>query len=110
MARGGAEKKCFSTPEPPDYVNHLFTLELISSGRRLDVPADRSATDVLQEAGIPVATKCSDGICGVCAGALAGEAEIKHRDYVLSASERAQKVILCCSRPAHPGALLRVRL
>jgi ferredoxin len=113
-ARGWPEaalsREYFTTPEPPDYVNHPFVLDLLRSGRRLKVPADRSATDVLQEAGIPVLTKCSDGICGVCATAHSGEVEIVHRDYVLSAAEREHKVILCCSRPAALGAALRVDL
>jgi ferredoxin-NADP reductase len=103
-------REYFTTPEPPDYVNHPFVLELTRSGRRLAVPADRSATDVLQEAGLPVLTKCSDGICGVCATAHSGETAIEHRDYVLSAAQRKDRVILCCSRPAAPGAVLRVEL
>ena len=55
----------FSVPEVPDYVNHPFTLEL-KDGRRLEVPEDRSAAEMLQEAGIAVDIKCEDGICGVC--------------------------------------------
>lgn len=103
-------REYFSTPELPDYVNHPFVLELLRSGRRLEVPAERSATDVLAEAGIPVATKCSDGICGVCATGHAGNAEIEHRDFVLSAEERARKVVLCCSRPREAGGVLQVDL
>ncbi|PQO23253.1 NAD-binding oxidoreductase [Rhodobacteraceae bacterium WD3A24] len=103
-------KEYFTVPEPPDYVNHPFRLELTRSGRVLDVPADKSATDVLQEAGVPVTTKCSDGICGVCATPHAGDTEIEHRDYVLSGEERAEKVILCCSRPVEEDATLRVDL
>jgi hypothetical protein len=50
-----------------------------------------------------VDTKCSDGICGVCATPyVAGEVE--HRDYVLSAKERAKKMIVCCSRAKEEGA------
>jgi hypothetical protein len=49
-----------------------------------------------------VDTKCSDGICGVCATPyLSGE--IEHRDYVLSAKARAAKMIVCCSRARQPG-------
>jgi len=39
---------------------------------------------------------------------LAGE--IEHRDYVLSAKERAHKVILCCSRAKQPGGEIVVDL
>jgi ferredoxin len=73
------------------------------------VPAGRSATDVLAANGIPVVTKCSDGICGVCAcRLLAGEVE--HRDFVLGERERQGKIILCSSRAARPGAVIEVDL
>jgi ferredoxin-NADP reductase len=95
-------KEYFSVPEPPDYVNHPFTLRLQRSGKAIEVPAEISAIEALARAGIMVDTKCSDGICGVCATPyLAGE--IEHRDYVLSAKERASKIIVCCSRAKHAG-------
>ena len=103
-------REYFTVPEPPDWVNHPFSLELVKTGKTLQVPADKSATDVLAEAGIAIATKCADGICGVCAvGHPAGQ-EIEHRDYVLSAAERESRVILCCSRPKQAGGVLRVEL
>jgi ferredoxin-NADP reductase/ferredoxin len=102
-------KEYFSVPEPPDYVNHPFTLRLAKSGRTVPVPADVSAIEALARAGILVDTKCSDGICGVCATPyLAGE--IEHRDYVLSAKERARKMIVCCSRAKAPGGEITVEL
>lgn len=113
-ARGWPEdavqKEYFSIPEAPDYVNHPFTLELMLSGRRIAVAPDQSATEALAAAGVIVNTKCSDGICGVCATAHAGTTEIEHRDYVLSAAERARKVILCCSRPSAAAAVLQLDL
>jgi reductive dehalogenase len=102
-------KEYFSVPEPPEYVNHPFALELVRSGRRIEVPADRSATDALAESGFPVTTKCSDGICGVCAAAHEGD-PIEHRDYVLSQEERSRKVILCCSRAAEANGVIRIDL
>ncbi|MGY6710143.1 MAG: PDR/VanB family oxidoreductase, partial [Rhizobiaceae bacterium] len=102
-------KEYFTVPEPPDYVNHPFLLELVNSGRTIEVPAEKSATDVLAEAGIHISTKCSDGICGVCACEHLGD-EIEHRDYVLSSAEREKRVILCCSRAKAPDGKLRVML
>jgi hypothetical protein len=64
----------------------------------------------LAQAGITVPMKCKDGICGVCAAAHRGDAEIEHRDYVLSARERETRIILCCSRPATKGAVLSIDL
>jgi reductive dehalogenase len=102
-------REYFAVPEAPPYVNHPFVLRL-SSGRDIAVAADQSATDALAQAGITVPMKCKDGICGVCAAAHRGDAEIEHRDYVLSARERETRIILCCSRPATKGAVLSIDL
>ncbi len=98
----------FSTPDAPEYVNHPFTLRL-SSGREIVVPADHSASDALIAAGIPVDIKCSDGICGVCkCGMITGEVE--HRDFVLSAKQRQNEMILCQSRAAQVDGILEIDL
>lgn len=80
--------------------------------RTLQVPVGRSATDVLAEAGVNVLVKCSDGLCGTCATRYdaAASGEVEHRDYVLSAGERAQRVVLCCSRARQAGAEIVVDL
>ncbi len=105
-------REYFQLPEPPAWQNHPFTLRLARSGRTLEVPADRSATDMLADAGLAIDTKCSDGLCGVCATPYdaAASGAIEHRDYVLSRQQRTERVILCCSRPKDPGATLVVDL
>jgi ferredoxin len=105
-------REYFSLPEAPEGVNQPFQLQLARTGRTLQVPADRSATEVLAEAGITIATKCSDGLCGVCATAYDATTsdEVEHRDFVLSRGERAQRVILCCSRAKTAGGRLVVDL
>ena len=96
----------FSVPEVPDYVNHPFTLEL-KDGRRLEVPEDRSAAEMLQEAGIAVDIKCEDGICGVCKCGVR-EGAVEHRDFVLSKAQREGAMITCQSRAASPGAVIKL--
>ncbi|QPC85353.1 2Fe-2S iron-sulfur cluster binding domain-containing protein [Mesorhizobium sp. NBSH29] len=92
-------REYFTLPEAPDWINHEFRLTLARTGKTVSVPADRSATDMLAEIGIQLDTKCSEGICGVCAVPLiSGDAE--HRDFVLSKKEREERVLLCCSRAA----------
>ncbi|MDH4052585.1 MAG: 2Fe-2S iron-sulfur cluster-binding protein, partial [Rubrivivax sp.] len=102
----------FSVPEGPPRENHPFVLRLARSGRTLTVPPGRSATEVLAEAGVNVPTKCSDGLCGVCAlpydAATSGE--VDHRDFVLGQAQRAQRVVLCCSRMQQAGATLSLDL
>ncbi len=104
-------REFFSVPEAPERENFPFVLQL-ADGRRLDVPADRSATDVLASAGVKVDVKCSDGLCGVCASAYDPDTSdpIDHRDVVLSAAQRRERVILCCSRAAGEGGVIRLRL
>lgn len=102
-------REFFAVPEAPPHVNHAFTLRL-SSGREVPVTAEQTATEALEAVGISVPMKCKDGICGVCAVAHKGTTPIEHRDYVLSAKEREARLILCCSRPAEPGAVLEVGL
>ncbi|MFY0680836.1 MAG: reductive dehalogenase [Thalassovita sp.] len=96
----------FSAPEAPEYENHPFTLKL-KDGRELTVPADRDAADVLNDNGIPIDVKCSDGICGVCkCGLISGEVE--HRDFVLSNAQREKTIILCQSRAAQPEGIVEI--
>ncbi|MDH5540806.1 MAG: iron-sulfur cluster-binding domain-containing protein, partial [Rhizobacter sp.] len=115
-ARGWPEaalhREYFHVPEAPEGVNRRFVLRLSRSGRTLEVPAERSATDVLNEAGIRIDTKCSDGLCGVCATPYdaAASGAIEHRDFVLGAKERERRLILCCSRAAEEGGEIVVDL
>jgi reductive dehalogenase len=113
LANGWSEdalhREYFSVPEGSQYENHPFLLELQHSGRRIAVPSDKTATQMLKEAGIHVDVKCSDGLCGVCAlPYLAGEVE--HRDYVLSKEQRKSKITLCCSRAKQPDGTIVLAL
>ncbi|WP_424965723.1 reductive dehalogenase [Dinoroseobacter sp. S375] len=99
----------FSVPETPDYENHPFTLRLVRSGREFEIPADKTATDVLTEAGIKIDVKCSDGICGVCKCGLVSGA-VEHRDFVLSKAQRESAVILCQSRAAEKDGVIEIDL
>jgi ferredoxin len=89
----------FSVPEQPDYVNHEFTATLAKSGRKITIPADKTLSDVLLEAGVHVDVKCADGICGVCKCGLI-EGEVEHRDFVLSKAQRETEIVTCQSRAA----------
>ncbi|WP_146345711.1 reductive dehalogenase [Falsiphaeobacter marinintestinus] len=89
----------FSVPEQPDYVNHAFTIKLARTGKELAVPEDKTIADVLNENGLHVDVKCSDGICGVCKCGLL-EGEVEHRDFVLSNAQREHEIITCQSRAA----------
>ena len=98
-------KEYFSVPETPEYVNHAFKVKLERSNKTIRIAADQSLADALNENGVPINIKCSDGICGVCkCGLLQGDVE--HRDYVLSKAQRTDTIISCQSRAAQKDGLL----
>lgn len=84
-----------------------FFIELAKSGKRLEVPPGRSILDVVQEAGIAIASSCREGICGSCeTRILCGEAD--HRDALLSEDEKKknQSMMICCSGAKTPVLVL----
>ena len=76
-----------------------FEVELAQSGQRFTVPADQSILDCLIENGCDLMFDCKRGECGVCAVPVL-EGEIDHRDYVLTAREKAEGTVMqiCISR------------
>ncbi|HET8726746.1 MAG TPA: 4Fe-4S double cluster binding domain-containing protein, partial [Alphaproteobacteria bacterium] len=95
-------REYFSVPDVGEYENHPFTLELRKSGATVEVPAELSATEALGAAGISIDVKCSDGLCGVCSTRYL-EGDVEHRDFVLSRTQREERIILCCSRAKEAG-------
>ncbi|MDQ0587029.1 PDR/VanB family oxidoreductase [Variovorax paradoxus] len=76
-----------------------FEVELAQSGRRFTVAADQSILDCLIDNGCDPMFDCKRGECGVCATPVL-EGEIDHRDYVLTAREKAEGNVMqiCISR------------
>ena len=79
----------FAHPEPPSRTGASFTVELARSGRRLEIPADRTILAALREAGV-----------------VAGQPA--HRDVLLSELERTagREMMICCSRSHSPVLVL----
>lgn len=98
-------REYFSVPEIGDWDNHEFQFKLTKSGTMLTVGEEENALDVLLNAGHHIPAKCTEGLCGVCAVPFTGD-EVEHRDFVLSAKEREEKIILCCSRAKNPGGVI----
>lgn len=79
--------------------NEEFEVILDSSGKRLAVPADKTLLEVLRDNGVPIASVCSEGVCGTCETyVLSGK--IDHRDNVLTDEEKEsnEMMMVCCSR------------
>lgn len=79
--------------------NAAFELVLRRSGITLEVPADKSVLEVIEDAGVSVLASCYEGICGTCETAVIGGLP-DHRDSVLTESERAANdvMMICVSR------------
>ena len=76
-----------------------FELNLIRSGVSLHVPQDKTALEVLEEAGIEIDSSCEQGVCGAClTKVLSGTPD--HRDQYQMESEKSQNdhFTPCCSR------------
>lgn len=78
-------------------VRQPFEMVLARSGRVLTVPAERSALEVLREAGCMVPSSCGIGVCGTCECALV-DGEVLHRDVVLDGAARRRALLPCVSR------------
>lgn len=76
-----------------------FEVEIASSGKVYDIPADRSILEVLRDGGEEVDWSCEEGTCGTCeVRILDGVAE--HRDSVLTTAEQESQetMMICVSR------------
>lgn len=76
-----------------------FMIELRKSGRSLEVPADKTILQILEQHGIPVVSSCREGTCRTCETGVC-EGSVDHRDYCLTAQEQAtgNTMMVCVSR------------
>jgi vanillate O-demethylase ferredoxin subunit len=88
----------FFAPLPSDdFEPAAFEIRIASTGRTFQVPADRSALDILRQNGYRLPSSCELGVCGTCeCGYTAGT--VIHRDGVLEADARRNRMLPCVSR------------
>ncbi|WP_390887917.1 PDR/VanB family oxidoreductase [Candidatus Mycobacterium wuenschmannii] len=80
---------------PPPVVDGVpFELELARSGRILDIPANRSALDVMLDHNPTAAHSCRQGFCGTCRVAVLGG----HVDHRGRTAEGDGDMLVCVSR------------
>ncbi|MFE4198884.1 PDR/VanB family oxidoreductase [Paenarthrobacter sp. NPDC056912] len=80
-----------------------FTVNLVRSGTKLEVPAGVSLLETLEKAGKTIPNMCRKGICGECVlPVLRGTPQ--HRDLYLTDQEKAENTtMMCCvSRSEDP--------
>ncbi len=106
---GWADKRLhfeiFSAPEM-QAGDKPFEIVLKSSGKRYQVPADKTILDVLVAADEDPIYDCQRGDCGICqVGVIEGVPD--HRDFILSDSEKAAgRLIQICISRAHSSELV----
>ena len=88
--------------------NRPVTVELARSGVTVEVPADQSILQAVQDIA-PVISSCTEGYCGTCETRVL-EGAPEHRDTVLTDEERAtnQIMMVCVSRALTPGLTLDI--
>lgn len=92
-------KESFQAAEISTENHQAFQVKIASTGEVLEVPAERSITEVLEDNGYFIPVSCEQGVCGTCiTQILEGEAE--HHDQFLTDDEKnVQKIFTpCCSR------------
>ncbi|GAA4352119.1 cytochrome P450/oxidoreductase [Angustibacter luteus] len=84
-----------------------FQVTLSRTGLTLDVPADRTILDVLEEKGLPIPNVCREGNCGTCETRVLGGA-VDHRDVLLTPRQRRanERMMICVSRAASSEPLV----
>jgi vanillate O-demethylase ferredoxin subunit len=86
-----------------------FWVELPRHQLRLQVPADRSLLDVLNDAGVETLFDCKRGECGLCALDIVRiEGTVDHRDVFFSPHQKSanQQLCACVSRISGGGVVL----
>lgn len=81
-----------------------FFVTVAETGRKIEVPADRSILEALRDAGEKTISSCESGTCGTCKCRLI-EGEADHRDLVLMEEEKDDYIMICVSR-AKAGDLI----
>lgn len=87
----------FTTTLDENFNAEPFDVTVLSTGKTHRVPADRSALDILREAGHTLPSSCELGVCGSCECGYT-EGAVIHRDKVLRPSARQTRMMLCVSR------------
>ena len=84
----------------------VFSVRLARSAIEIEVPANKSLLEALNDAGVKTESSCREGVCGTCvAPVLSGD--ILHRDACLYDEEKAANTaIACCVSRGKPGATL----
>lgn len=74
-----------------------FSVKLKKSSDQLNVNADESLLDALENAGVPIPNLCRAGVCGECRTKVI-DGCVEHHDAFLGEEERRDYIMPCVSR------------
>ncbi len=86
-----------------------FTVEIKDSGQSFEIGPGDSILGVLLEDGVNAAFSCGEGMCGSCLVEVV-EGEPDHKDFILSATERASNrmMTICVSGSKTKKLVIRI--
>jgi len=91
---------------PASAADRAVEVELRKSGRTVQVAAEQTVLQAIQQAGVAVRYDCRTGTCGTCAVKVL-EGVPDHRDTVLTATEKDRADLMCvCISRAKTGRLV----
>jgi len=83
-----------------DAAHETFTVKLSRSSRTFTMSASDTVLAAAKKAGVPIASSCSQGVCGTCkTRVLEGAVDMKHNGGIRDREIQKGFRLLCCSRP-----------
>ncbi|MCI4679971.1 PDR/VanB family oxidoreductase [Rhodoblastus acidophilus] len=98
-SEGRLHYEYFAAVAAPTEGDRPFSILLARSGKRVFVPAGKTAAEAMIDAGVEFPMSCEQGVCGTCAlPVLKGAPD--HRDHFQTKAEREANTLFmpCCSR------------
>ena len=84
---------------------HPFVVKLARQNKSVEVPANVSLLQALENAGVPVPSGCRTGTCGTCVVRVTA-GDVVHQDSFLSAEQQAAGQMCPCVSRAQTDALI----
>lgn len=108
-AEGQLHREYFAAAPVDTSGDGSFELKLAKSGQSIEVPANKTALEVLLAQGFDIPFSCESGVCGTCLTRVI-EGTPDHRDSYLTDAERAacNQFLPCCSRSKSPVLVLDI--
>lgn len=97
-AKEEAEQAAARVDAAPDI--QMFTVRFQKSRREITCVSTQSVLDAARQAGVRLASSCTQGMCGTCkAKLISGQVHMEHKGGIRQREIDQGYALLCCSRP-----------